>query len=44
MTIEDLRNALAFLSKTFVGRGDEDRFLRTIESIKKEIKKREGKK
>lgn len=40
MTLNDIQNALAFLQKVYVGRGDEERFLRTVEALKKERDKR----
>lgn len=41
MTINDLRNAVRFLERTFVGRADEEALVTTINNIKEEIRKRE---
>jgi hypothetical protein len=43
MTTNDLRNAVMFLEKVFVGQSDEELLLTTINRIKTEIKKREKK-
>jgi hypothetical protein len=43
MTIHDLRNAVRFLEKVFVGQVDEELLLTTINRIKAEIKRRETK-
>lgn len=40
MTLNDLRNAREFLRKIAVGRTDEDRLIRTIEAIEREIERR----
>lgn len=40
MTITDLRNALMFLNKVFVGRSDEERLVRTIHALEKEIERK----
>lgn len=40
MTINDLQNALSFLSKVYVGRGDEERLMKTIDALHKEINKK----
>jgi hypothetical protein len=40
MTINDLQNALSFLSKVYVGRGDEERLMKTISALKQEINKK----
>jgi len=34
MTIQDLKNAIAFLEKSFVGQGDQERLFKTIEALK----------
>lgn len=41
MTITDLRNAVRFLEKVFVGQADEELLLKTIHNLKTEIRKRE---
>jgi hypothetical protein len=41
MTITDLRNAVRFLEKVFVGQADEESLVRTIASLRAEIIKRE---
>lgn len=41
MTTNDLRNAVRFLEKVFVGRVDEDLLVTTIKNINNEIRKRE---
>jgi len=41
MTTTDLKNAVRFLEKVFVGRVDEEALLTTITNITKEIRKRE---
>jgi hypothetical protein len=43
MTLGDLRNALDFLQRSFVGQGDQDRLFNTIAAIQNEIKRREKK-
>lgn len=43
MTTNDLRNAVRFLEKVFVGQIDEELLLTTINRIKAEIKRRETK-
>jgi hypothetical protein len=40
MTVNDLQNALSFLSKVYVGRGDEERLMKTIAALKQEINKK----
>lgn len=40
MTVNDLQNALSFLSKVYVGRGDEERLMKTIAALKSEINKK----
>lgn len=40
MTLNDIQNALSFLQRVYVGRGDEERFLQTIDALKKELNKR----
>jgi len=40
MTINDLQNALSFLSKVYVGRGDEERLMKTIDALHTEINKK----
>jgi hypothetical protein len=40
MTVNDLQNALSFLSKVYVGRGDEERLMKTIAALTKEINKK----
>jgi hypothetical protein len=40
MTVNDLQNALSFLSKVYVGRGDEERLMKTIAALKNEINKK----
>jgi hypothetical protein len=40
MTVNDLQNALTFLSKVYVGRGDEERLMKTIAALKQEINKK----
>lgn len=40
MTVNDLQNALSFLSKVYVGRGDEERLMKTIAALKNEISKK----
>jgi hypothetical protein len=40
MTVNDLQNALSFLSKVYVGRGDEERLMKTIFALKQEINKK----
>lgn len=37
MTRNDLQNALSFLSRMYVGKPDEERFLRTLAAIRREI-------
>jgi hypothetical protein len=37
MTVNDLQNALTFLSKVYVGRGDEEKLMKTIAALKQEI-------
>lgn len=41
MTLNDLLNAREFLQRVFVGRGDEERLVKTIESLDREISRRE---
>lgn len=43
MTINDLKNALRFLSKVHVGKSEEDRFFQTIAAIQQEIERRQKK-
>jgi hypothetical protein len=43
MTIQDLKNAIAFLEKSFVGQGDQERLFKTIEALKIEIARRQKK-
>lgn len=43
MTTNDLRNAVRFLEKVFIGQIDEELLLTTINRIKAEIKRRETK-
>jgi hypothetical protein len=43
MTIQDLKNAFAFLYKSFVGQGDQERLFKTIEALKIEIARRQKK-
>jgi hypothetical protein len=40
MKLQDLRNALEFLKRSFHGRGDEQRLIQTIEALEKEIERR----
>jgi|TARA_R110000822_G_scaffold28074_2_gene83664 hypothetical protein len=40
MTLNDLQNALSFLSRVYVGRGDEERLMKTISALTKEINKK----
>jgi len=40
MTLNDLQNALSFLSRVYVGRGDEERLMKTIAALSKEINKK----
>jgi hypothetical protein len=42
MTLTDLRNALGFLNKVFVGRSDEECLVRTIQALEKEIEKKKA--
>lgn len=44
MTNNDLRNALEFLQKVFVGQGDQERLFATITALQKELHKRGTKK
>jgi len=37
VTRNDLQNALSFLSRMYVGKPDEERFLRTLAAIRKEL-------
>ena len=41
VTIQDLKNAIAFLEKSFVGQGDQERLFKTIEALKIEIARRQ---
>ncbi len=41
MTVTDLKNAVMFLEKVFVGQADEEILVATIHNIKQEIRKRE---
>lgn len=41
MTTQDLRNAVRFLEKVFVGRADEEELFTTIERLKAEIRRRD---
>lgn len=41
MTVTDLKNAVRFLEKVFVGQADEEILVATIYNIKQEIRKRE---
>lgn len=41
MTVTDLKNAVRFLEKVFVGRADEETLFTTINNLKNEIRKRE---
>jgi hypothetical protein len=43
VTIQDLKNAVAFLEKSFVGQGDQERLFKTIEALKIEIARRQKK-
>ncbi len=43
VTIQDLKNAIAFLEKSFVGQGDQERLFKTIEALKIEIARRQKK-
>lgn len=40
MRIQDLLNALRFLQKTYVGKGDEETLIETIDALNREIAKR----
>jgi hypothetical protein len=40
MEVQDLLNALRFLQKTYVGRGDEDALVKTILALEKELSKK----
>lgn len=40
MEVQDLLNALRFLQKTYVGRGDEDALVKTILALEKELLKK----
>lgn len=44
MTVTDIQNAIAFLSKVYVGRGDEDRLMKTISALHKELERKTKKK
>lgn len=44
MRIQDLLNALRFLQKTYVGRGDEEALIETINALDREIAKRQKEK
>lgn len=44
MTVTDIQNAIAFLSKVYVGRGDEDRLMKTINALHKELERKMKKK
>ena len=41
MRIQDLLNALKFLQKTYVGKGDEEALIQTIDALNREIVKRQ---
>lgn len=41
MTVTDLKNAVRFLEKVFVGQADEEVLVVTIHNLKQEIRKRE---
>lgn len=41
MTVTDLKNAVRFLEKVFVGQADEEMLVVTIHNLKQEIRKRE---
>jgi hypothetical protein len=41
MRIQDLLNALKFLQKTYVGKGDEEALIETIDALNREIAKRQ---
>ena len=41
MTLNDLKNAVRFLEKVFVGRADEETLFTTINNLRNEIRKRE---
>jgi hypothetical protein len=41
MTTNDLKNAVRFLEKVFVGQADEELLVATINRLKAEIRKRE---
>lgn len=41
MTVTDLKNAVRFLEKVFVGQADEEILVVTIHNLKQEIRKRE---
>jgi len=43
MIIQDLKNAIASLEKSFVGQGDQERLFKTIEALKIEITRRQKK-
>ena len=40
MTKKDIRDAIAFLEKMFVGVGDQDRLFEVIASLKEELERR----
>jgi hypothetical protein len=41
MRIQDLLNALKFLQKTYVGKGDEEALIQTIDALNREITRRQ---
>lgn len=43
MNTNDLRTAIRFLERMYVGQADVDLLLRTIERLKEEVKQQEGK-
>jgi hypothetical protein len=43
MTTNDLRTAIRFLERVYVGKADEELLLKTIDRLKNEIKRREKK-
>lgn len=40
MTLTDIQNAISFLRKVYVGKGDEDRFIQTLNALQREHDKR----
>lgn len=43
VTINDIRNAIEFLKRSFPGRGDEQRLVDTIEALERELARRKKK-